>query len=701
MMPNVTRRQVCALGGLAASLAACSGPVRKDAADGAAHSSSAGGSGAGSNPVSVDDILAAMSLDDKVSQLIVPVVAEAGSDDGHKWADAGVTDLDAVPQLAEALRRHQYGGVTIFGENIQGTEQTCRLTAALQRNNQSVEAGAHVPYLMCADGEGGVVVRLNMGTRMTGAMAVGATGAAAADNARETGAILGGELAAVGVNVDLAPDADVNVNPANPVIGVRSFSDDPDVVATLACAMAEGIAGAGVIPTYKHFPGHGDTGTDSHIGTATVDKSLDELWACELVPFRSAVEAAADLIMTAHITCPQIDEEVTFADGSTGAWPATMSHAILTGILREELGYEGVIITDSLTMNAIATAHLVEGAEGSAEYAANIAERVLAAGADILLNPRDLVSDDAAAFYDEYVSRICRKVESGAIAEERIDQSVRRVLELKETHGILGLYDATDDLESRIAEAQESVGSTEHHDAEMRMAREAITLVSNDGAVPLGPEGSYVLLVRTADEATMADYAVAHLVEGGLLPDGLYVENLISGVQTGSAGAPARVTIDYYYDLGTNEAHYTDDLVAAVIGADAVICETTTWGASALAVGSVQRQTIEQVMADAQAMGAAFVQLSDNLPYDVACYAEANAQVVAYMSTGTGVDPTDRTLGSDAPAYNANFIAALDAVFGGFDPVGTLPVVVPALETGAEGAAVFTGEVLYERGFGL
>lgn len=693
----VGRRGACALGagalgGLALSLAGCS-----DASEG--EGAATGDESAARTPSTTpEEILADMSLDEKVSQLIIPAVAEAGSNDEHRWNGVDVTDLGAAPQLAEALRRHQYGGVALFASNILETEQTCHLTHALQANNAKAGASFPVPYLICADGEGGVVIRLNMGTRMTGAMAVGATGASAAQNARLSGEILGGELAAVGINVDFAPDADVNVNPANPVIGVRSFGDDPQAVAELACAMGEGIASAGVVPTYKHFPGHGDTETDSHIGTATVPKSLDELRACELVPFAAAVEAGADLVMIAHITCPSIDEAVHFADGSVGYWPATMSRVIVTGILREELGYEGVVVTDSLTMEAVAAGGLVEGEQGTAEYAANVAEAALNAGVDVLLNPRDLVSDEAAAFYDEYVALICKKVEAGRIDQERIDQSVLRVLALKEAHGILG--GAEEDLEARIANAQAQVGSSEHHEAEMAMAREAITVVKDDGILPLGTAGNYLLLVRDASESSLADFAVARLREEGLLASDAFVHNLITQEKSGSVDSDARVTIDYYYDLNTSEAHYTEACAVAVAQADVVICETTTWGTVALGADSYQRQTIEQIMSDAHETGAAFVQLSDNLPYDVACYTDADAQVLAYMSSGTGVDPTERASGSDAPAYNANFVAAIDAIFGSFAPTGTLPVQIPVMYTSEEGEAVFTAETLYPRGIG-
>lgn len=682
MAISPTRRQF-ALGSLALGLAGCAGVQGEDTSASAPES-----------------ILASMSLDQKVSQLIIPSV-DAGADDEPQWDGMGVTDLDAVPQLAEALRCHQYGGIILYAGNIQGTEQACRLTDALQQNNAKAEASTHVPYLMCADGEGGAVVRLRMGTRMTGAMAVGATGESAAQNAGTTGQILAMELAAVGVNVDFAPDSDVNVNPANPVIGTRSFGDEPQMVSMLACEMAAGISSVGVVPTYKHFPGHGDTGTDSHFGTATVEKTLEELRACELLPFEAAVDAGADLIMTAHITCPKLDEEVTFADGSKGYWPATMSHAILTGILREELGYDGAIVTDALVMDAIDTAHLVEGAEGSAEYAANVAQEVLNAGADILLCPHNLASDADAAFFDDYIDLICKKVEAGDISQERIDQSVRRVLDLKEAHGILGLYELDDDLEERIAEAQKVVGSADHHEAEMAMACEAVTLVKNEDVLPLSAPGKCVLLVRTASEAALADYVVAHLKAEGTLADDACVNKLITGKKSGSKDSATCVTIDYYYDTDEDEAHYTQDLSEAIAQADVVVCETTTWGASALAADSAQRQAVKKAISDAHKAGAKFVQLSDNLPYDVACYTDADAQVLAYMSSGTGVDPTDRAGGSDAPAYNANFVAAMDAIFGAYNPTGTLPVEVPTMQTGADGEATFTDEVLFERGFGI
>ena len=260
--------------------------------------------------VSAEEILSSMTLDDKISQMIIPAV--------RAWDQVNLTDLSAAPKLAEALRKHQYGGIILFGSNVTGPGQVTALVQDLQQNNlDNTDVSAHIPYFMCADEEGGIVVRITGGTRMTGNMAIGATGKNALVNAKKTGQVIGEEMAAAGLNVDFAPDIDVNNNAVNPVIGTRSFSDDPDEVAVLGTAWVEGLTESGVIATYKHFPGHGDTAVDSHIGTPSVEKTYDEIKAVELVPFAAAIENGADMIITPHITYPKRDDEVTVGDGKT------------------------------------------------------------------------------------------------------------------------------------------------------------------------------------------------------------------------------------------------------------------------------------------------------------------------------------------------------------------------------------------------
>ena len=240
-----------------------------------------------------------MTLDEKLSQMIIPAI--------RTWNENEVTDLDEVPDLKEALKKHQYGGIILFAQNIKDTEQTVKLVSGLQANNlANEEASVHIPYLMPLDEEGGIVIRLTDGTRMTGNMAIGATGDAAEENALATGRIIGEELSALGFNADFAPVVDVNNNAANPVIGVRSFSDDPKTVAALGTSYMDGLAGMNIVASCKHFPGHGDTDVDSHIGTPTVEKTYEQLQQTELVPFETMIGHGVDMVMTAHITFPKI-----------------------------------------------------------------------------------------------------------------------------------------------------------------------------------------------------------------------------------------------------------------------------------------------------------------------------------------------------------------------------------------------------------
>lgn len=629
----------------------------------------------------VETILASMSMDEKISQMIIPAI--------RTWEGKDVTELSAVPGLQKALRRHQYGGILLFGQNVTGTGQVTRLIADLQENNLHVKnVSAHVPYFMPVDQEGGAVVRLVSGTRMTGSMAIGATGDRAAANALATGQLIGRELAAVGWNVDFAPDVDVNSNPANPVIGTRAFSDDPAVVAELGRAFARGLRDNGVIATYKHFPGHGDTGTDSHIGTATVRKTYEELRATELAPFRAAIENGAELIMTAHITFPLIDKEVVFGDGETkGYYPATMSHRIISEILRRDMGYEGVVVTDALEMDAIRTAGLVPGEKDSTEYRVNIAQQVILAGVDILLVPADLKGEAVADFYDEYVDGLIAKVRSGAISEERIDESVERILRLKEKYGILE-SSAVGDVDRRAAEAETVVGCDAHRTTELEMARQAVTLVRNEGQLlPLSEnERHVVILARLEEEMASMEYAVRRLREEGLL------------------SPETQVTIDYYYDpdkRGDEKLHCTEELQEAIGAADVVIGLSKMLGLGTLAADSPQYQALQRAIEEVHAAGGKFILLSNNLPYDAARYREADAVLLAYMGAGLDADPTARDGSAAASAYNANVLAAMEIVFGGSAPVGRLPIDLPVILEKEDGTLTYGRDRLYERGFGL
>ncbi len=607
----------------------------------------------------LDAVISTMSMDEKISQLIIPAI--------RTWNDADVTDLSAAPELAGALRNHQYGGIILFGGNITGAEQATRLIYDLQENNMQIEgAAAHIPYLMPVDEEGGKVIRLNSGTRMTGNMAIGAT-TDATKNAELTGRILGEELAAIGFNTDFAPVIDVNNNPANPVIGTRSFSDDPEIVASLGAAYSKGLSGNNIIATYKHFPGHGDTEVDSHIGTPSVEKSYEELLENELVPFKKVIEDGADMIMTAHITYPLIDEEKTFGDGQTkGFFPATMSKKMITDILRTDLGYDGVVVTDALEMGAISTAGLVPGKENSAEYGVGIAAEVINAGVDMLLLPRDITSPAAASYYDEYISGIAAKVESGEISEKRIDESVKRILKLKVKYGIYSPDEAQEEavsIDERVAECKEIVGSKEHHEKEMELARQAITVVKNEGGtLPIKDDSKKTVIIGLQQgDAKAINFALDELSKSA--------------------------DINYFY--GTSKADY---VIAFSYASDSSILDKS----------NPQFVALHKAIADTHKAGGKFIMVSENLPYDAAVYQDADAIVLAYMGAGLNVDPTrDKESENGMSARNANIVAAIETIYGANTPKGHLPVNVPVVEESEDGTLKYGTEYLYERGFGL
>ena len=253
---------------------------------------------------------------------------------------AGFPGYEITDALRSVVKEYKVGNIILFAENVRDCAQLRRLCAQLQ---ELIRGETGLPAFITIDQEGGVVSRLGEDAAVVpGAMCVSATGNP--HNAWTAGYITGRELAALGVNFDLAPVMDVNSNPQNPVIGVRSYGDTPETVARFGVEMIRGLREGGVLSCAKHFPGHGDTAVDSHLSLPRVDKSLAELEACELIPFRAAIEAGVPAVMTTHILFPQLEP-----DGV----PATMSRRIITGLLKERLGFQGLVVSDCMMMQAI------------------------------------------------------------------------------------------------------------------------------------------------------------------------------------------------------------------------------------------------------------------------------------------------------------------------------------------------------------
>ena len=291
----------------------------------------------------VAEIMAAMSLREKVGQLFMSRVYGYRAKDPAPPAQRSNEEYLGVAEASELFERFPVGSVVYFEHagNLQHPEQVARLSNGIQR--AALDAGT-VPVLISTDQEHGRIERLGPpATRFPGSMALGATRDAAL--AREAARVTGEELRAVGIVQDLAPVADVNSDPANPVIGLRSFGSRPALVADMTAAQVAGFEeDAGVASTVKHFPGHGDTDIDSHFGLPTIGHSRSTWWELDAPPFEAAVEAGVDVVMSAHVLVPSLDPS---------GRPATLSRPILTGILRERMGFDGVIATDSLTMAAV------------------------------------------------------------------------------------------------------------------------------------------------------------------------------------------------------------------------------------------------------------------------------------------------------------------------------------------------------------
>lgn len=352
------------------------------------------------NPELIEKQLQEMTLREKVGQLFC--VRPEAFDVALEWdtyTKIATYQLQAVnEQMVKVNAEYPAGGIILFAHNIKDEPQLAAFMKDLRAFN-----GDPLFYI---DEEGGRVARIgnNENFQVEKFPAMGEIGRSGdTKNALRAGKVIGGYLRHYGFDVDLAPVADVNTNPKNPVIGSRAFSDDPKVAADMVTAFLKGLDEAGVAGCVKHFPGHGDTQTDSHYGYAQTTKTWEEMLSCEMVTFKAAIKAGVPMIMTAHIGTPGV---------SGDELPATVNPVILTDKLRNELGYKGVIITDGMAMGAITRQY------NSAEAAI----LSLQAGADIILGPKDFI---------EAFDAVLGAVENGTLSEERIDESVRRVLTLK------------------------------------------------------------------------------------------------------------------------------------------------------------------------------------------------------------------------------------------------------------------------------
>ena len=340
-------------------------------------------------------LVSQMTLEDKIAQMFV-ITPNALTGYASGVTAAGDT-------TKEAYQSRPVGGIVYMADNLTDPEQT---TTMLSNMQEIARERTGLPVFLCVDEEGGSVARIAgneaFGVTNVGNMSdIGASGDV--QNAYNVGSTIGSYLAALGFNVDFAPVADVLTNPDNQVIGQRSFGSDAQTVAGMVTSELQGLSAAGVYGTVKHFPGHGGTSGDSHDGAVSTDKTLEELMAEELVPFQSAIDGGVNFVMVGHISAPNVTGDNA---------PATLSKVMITDVLRGQMGYNGIVITDAMNMEAITGFY-------NSDKAAVLA---VTAGADMILMPAD---------YNTAYTGILNAVNDGTITEERINESVTRIVKAK------------------------------------------------------------------------------------------------------------------------------------------------------------------------------------------------------------------------------------------------------------------------------
>ncbi len=414
----------------------------------------------------IEGLIGRMSLEEKIGQLFI--------------AGTGGRVIGPLPKAH--ISKRYVGGFVLYEKNILNPTQVAALITELQLLSKQTPNG--IPLFIAIDQEGGKVSRFKKGaTILPGNMALGATRSKRL--AEKAGEITGIELKRMGINLNFAPVLDVNTNPKNPAIGVRSFGESPELVSQLGVAYIRGLQSQGVLATAKHFPGHGDTNADSYKKLPLVDHNKRHLSKVDLVPFRDAIDAGVGVIMSAHIHYPGLDNNI----------PATLSHSIMTKLLRSELGFEGIIITDDLEMKAIEDDYEIGEAAVSA----------IQAGADILLIPWSWKKLQTA------YSAIRQAVRNRQITKTRIDNSVRRILKGKSACGAFDRPIKHIENPNAINSPLSVIGSMEHRETAKTIAAQAISIVKDTpNILPLSAEPTEPVLIISPSRDFSNAFLKAH-----------------------------------------------------------------------------------------------------------------------------------------------------------------------------------------------
>lgn len=521
--------------------------------------------------------LSTWTLEQKIGQLFI----------------CGFHSLVPDDQIKKLVSDLHVGGVVYFRRNVQTIEQLATLSRDLQALPRSK---AEIPLFISIDQEGGMVSRLDHDgvSRIQGNMALGAANDLTLTE--EVAVLAAKEMLGLGINLNFAPCVDVNNNPGNPVIGVRSFGENPERVAEHGAAAIRGYQSQGVSATAKHFPGHGDTAVDSHLGLAVVPHDKDRLNRVELLPFRKAIEAGTDAIMTAHVIFPAFEPEDI---------PATLSRRVLHDLLREEMGFEGVIVTDCLEMHAISKHYGIAAG----------AVQAIQAGADIVLVSHTL-EDQVNA-----IQAVREAVIQGALTEDQINTSVERVLALKAKR--------INDIDLTATFNPEKISLTPVIESESllrRVAEHSVTLVNNSGNLPLHKDHPVLVVWPELRHRTEVDEPSVHVYSLG---DALesYVDDIVLSI------------------IGT---HPTEEEIQSVLeqsGEFSQIIVVTYTSEGEIPEG--QRRLVEALHTK---KGSELIVVSTRNPYDILGFPQIGTYLCLYENRSFSLDALAKVLtGNLAP----------------------------------------------------
>uniref|UniRef100_A0A486XM20 beta-N-acetylhexosaminidase n=1 Tax=Rheinheimera sp. BAL341 TaxID=1708203 RepID=A0A486XM20_9GAMM len=560
------------------------------------------------------------------------------------------TAMTTLPaELAALIRQYDIGGIILFAENLNDINQIVQLNRDLQQ--AAADSPLGLPLFIGIDQEGGRVARLprHIATSFAGNMAIGATYAEHGTAfATTVGQVLADELLPLGINVNFAPTVDVNVNPQNPVINVRAFGEKPQHVADLGGAMTAAMQSRGMIAALKHFPGHGDTEVDSHLGLPKVEHSAEQIRQVDLKPFADIIKTQGPgMIMTAHIQYPALDNSTFISkDGDKMLKPATLSRKILHDVLRTELGFQGVVVTDALDMAGISK--FFSHTEAVVQ--------TFAAGADIALMPVKLQHPGELAALAQLLDALAQAVEQGSLSLAELTASYQRIVALKQRYPLLPKAKTAGE---QLSKATVLLGNPAHRAAELALAKAAVTKVKPAGAdwpVRLNGKQKLLLIMPDMSKAQALAAALKHYSKTALQIDSISLQ------QTDFSQASAQIASA---DLVISGFIAPMQSLADIGGMDDL-----TGVANIAAAYQRQTRQYEALLPQITQAGKPHVFLSLRAPYDISRYGQFADVVLASYAYNTAEDV------SAIGAGNATYEALAQALLQQYSLSGRLPVTV-------------------------